>query len=128
MSENFLDQEFYLRKYLRQAMQYTNIMDYFQDHPEDPQGRNLGLALSLILLRESGLRPDLMRMGKPGSKNYSRIEIPFNVDSYKNIRDKILNDELIVPFEKSNLIPPQFRKEFEARRKQMEADLQVSNN
>lgn len=123
MAEHQLNQEFYIRNYLKLAMNYNNIMEYFSDHSEDPQGRNMGLALSILILKEAGLRPDLMRMGKPGSKSYSRIEIPFNVDTYKSIRDRILNDESIVPFEKPNLIPPQFREQFEARKKLLEGEL-----
>lgn len=117
-SEEQLNQDFYVRDYLRKAMKYENINEYFQDHPEDPDGKNIGLAFSIILLKEAGLRPDLMRFGKPGLGNYSRIEIPF-VNEYKSIRDRILNDETIVPFEKPNLIPPQFREQFEARLKEM---------
>ncbi len=123
MAEDQLNQEFYIRNYLKLAMNYNNVMEYFNDHPEDPQGRSLGLALSIIILKESGLRPDLMRMGKPGSKSYSRIEIPFNVDTYKSIRDRILNDESIVPFEKPNLIPAQFKEQFEARKRLLEGEL-----
>lgn len=117
-SEEQLNQDFYIRDYLRKAMKYESINEYFQDHPEDPDGKNMGLAFSIILLKEAGLRPDLMRFGKPGLGAYSRIEIPF-VNEYKSIRDRILNDESIVPFEKPNLIPPQFREQFEARLKEM---------
>lgn len=115
-SEDQLDQEFFVRDYLRKAMQYADVNEYFQDHPEDPQGRNIGLAFSIILLKEAGLRPDLMRFGRPGVGGYSRIEIPFTTD-YKSLRDRILNDESIVPFEKPNLIPPQFKEQFEERKK-----------
>lgn len=117
-SEEQLNHDFYIRDYLRKAMKYEDINQYFDDHPEDPDGKNMGLAFSIILLKEAGLRPDLMRFGKPGVGGYSRIEIPF-VNEYKSLRDRILNDESIVPFEKPNLIPPQFREQFEARLKQM---------
>jgi hypothetical protein len=115
-SEHQLDQEFFIRDYLRKAMQYTDVNQYFEDHPEDNQGKNMGLAFSVILLKEAGLRPDLMRFGKPGAGGHSRIEIPFVVE-YKSIRDRILNDEPLVPFEKPNLIPPQFLEQYEERKK-----------
>lgn len=121
VSDNTLNQEKYLRNYLKQAMNYTNVLDYFQDHPEDPQGKNLGLAFSIIILKESGLRPDLMRISKAGSGAYSRIEIPF-VNEYQSIRDKILKDESIVPFERKSLVPPEFQEELEKRIKSMEID------
>jgi hypothetical protein len=121
VSDNTLNQEKYLRNYLKQAMNYTNVLDYFQDHPEDPQGKNMGLAFSIIILKESGLRPDLMRISKAGSGAYSRIEIPF-VNEYQSIRDKILKDESIVPFERKSLVPPEFQGELEKRIKSMEVD------
>jgi hypothetical protein len=121
VSENTLDQEKYLRSYLKQAMHYTNVLDYFKDHPEDPQGKNLGLAFSIIILKESGLRPDLMRISKAGSGAYSRIEIPF-VNEYQSIRDRILKDEQLVPFEHKSLVPPEFQAELEKRIKSMEMD------
>lgn len=116
LSSEQLDHEFYIRDYLKSAMTYDNILQYFNDHPEDPQGKNMGLAFSLILLKESGLRPELMRVSKSGTGAFSRIEIPF-VDNYSSIRDRILRDESIVPFEKPNLIPPEFREKFEERQR-----------
>ena len=121
VSENTLNQEKYLRSYLKQAMQYSNVLDYFKDHPEDPQGKNMGLAFSIIILKESGLRPDLMWISKAGNGSYSRIEIPF-VNEYKSIRDRILKDESIVPFERKSLVPPEFQAELEKRIKSMEID------
>lgn len=113
-----LNNEAFLREYLKKAMQYENIGDYYQDHPEDSQGKAIGLAFSIIILKEAGLRPDLMRFGKPDQGMCSRIEIPFG-NSFKSLRDRILNDESIVPFEKPNLIPPEFQEEFQKRMKAM---------
>ena len=121
VSANTLDQEKYLRSYLKQAMNYANVLDYFKDHPEDPQGKNLGLAFSIIILKESGLRPDLLRISKAGSGAYSRIEIPFG-NEYQSIRDKILKDESIVPFERKSLVPPEFQAELDKRIKSMDID------
>lgn len=121
VSENTLDQEKYLRGYLKQAMNYTNVLDYFKDHPEDPQGKNMGLAFSIIILKESGLRPELMRISKSGKGAHSRIEIPF-VNGYESIRDKILKDEMIIPFERKSLVPPEFQAELEKRIKTIGLD------
>lgn len=121
VSENTLDQEKYLRGYLKQAMNYSNVLDYFKDHPEDPQGKNMGLAFSIIILKESGLRPELMRISKSGKGAYSRIEIPF-VNEYESIRDKILKDEKIIPFERKSLVPPEFQAELEKRIKTIGMD------
>jgi hypothetical protein len=122
-SENILNQEEFLRKYLKNAMNYENVLDYFQDHKEDPQGKNLGLAFSIIILKESGLRPDLMRISNKGTKgSFSRIEIPFQTN-YQSIRDKILNDESIIPFERKKLVPDEYQKELDDRIKRMFPEL-----
>lgn len=93
-----------LRDNLRRSMQYTTIMDYFGDHPDDQDGRNIGLAFSILMLKEQGLRPELMRLGKQGGGQVSRLEIPFD-KSFQSIRDRIMNDETIRPFGSHDLIP-----------------------
>lgn len=119
LSKNGLSQEGYLRDYLKKAMGYEDIMQYFQDHPEDQDGRAMGLAFSIILLKEAGLRPELMRMGKSSNTGgYSRIEIPFD-KSFQSIRDKILNDEPIIPFENAKLVPPEFENQLKEKLAEM---------
>ena len=68
----------------------------------------MGLAFSLLMLKEEQLRPELMRMGNIGDINTSRLEIPFD-SSFQSIRDRIMNDEEITPFEKKPLIPEHLR-------------------
>jgi hypothetical protein len=110
-----LNQEEYLRKYLEKAMKYSNIMEYFEDFPTDRDGRAMGLAFSIILLKEAGLRSELMRVGRTGSEGgYSRIEIPFD-ESFRSIRDLILNDEIITPFEPKPIVPPEYQEELQKR-------------
>lgn len=94
-----------LRGDLRQAMQYSNIMEYFRDNPEDQDGRNVGIAFSILMLKEEQLRPELMRLGHKEGGQISRLEIPFD-KSFQSIRDRILNDEMITPFGGRDLFPP----------------------
>lgn len=93
-----------LRRLLREAMQYHNVMEYFKDNPEDQDGRGLGLALSIMMLREEKLRPELMRIGETEGVVISRLEIPFDAE-FQSIRERIMRDEEILPFEKKSLIP-----------------------
>ena len=86
-----------LRTYLSRAMSYTSIMEYYEDYPEDEDGRGVGLALSLLMLREESLRPELMRLGQSGDATISRLEIPFDA-SYASIRDRIERGEDVRPF------------------------------
>lgn len=93
-----------LREYLAQAMQYDSIMQYYEDHPDDQDGRGVGLALSVLMLKEESLRPELMRLGQSGDETVSRLEIPFDT-SYSSIRDRIERGEDLRPFSGGSLLP-----------------------
>ncbi|WP_017852334.1 hypothetical protein [Leptospira interrogans] len=82
-----------LRKYLASAMEYKNLMDYYNSYPEDKEGRNLGLAFSILMLRETGLKPELLRISSRNDVHISRLEIPFG-EEYKSIRKQILKSSI----------------------------------
>ncbi|TGM53186.1 hypothetical protein [Leptospira adleri] len=88
-----------LRRYLSAAMEFKNLMEYYDLYPEDSEGRDIGLALSILMLRETGLKPELLRIGSGPDVQTSRLEVPFG-EEYRSIRKKILNDEDILPFPK----------------------------
>ncbi|XDD49806.1 hypothetical protein AB3N59_15725 [Leptospira sp. WS92.C1] len=92
-----------LRKYLSVAMEFKNLLDYYDQYPEDKEGRDIGLALSILMLRETGLKPELLRIGSGTDLHTSRLEIPFG-EEYRSIRKKILNDEEILPFPKEHFL------------------------
>lgn len=95
-------QEDRLRVYLREAMEAHDIMDYFRTHPEDSEGRKLGLVFSMLMLREQHLRPELLRVGRTDGWMVSRLEAPLSA-SYQSIRDRIARGEDIRPFEALDL-------------------------
>ncbi|EMO91192.1 hypothetical protein [Leptospira noguchii] len=82
-----------LRKYLASAMEYKNLMDYYNSYPEDKEGRNLGLAFSILILRKTGLKPELLRFSSGEDIHVSRLEIPFG-EEYKSIRKQTRNVSL----------------------------------
>lgn len=82
-----------LRKYLASAMEYKNLMDYYNSYPEDKEGKNLGLAFSILMLRETGLKPELLRISSRNDIHISRLEIPFG-EEYKSIRKQILKSSI----------------------------------
>ncbi|UMQ53630.1 hypothetical protein FH582_17130 [Leptospira interrogans] len=82
-----------LRKYLASAMEYKNLMDYYNSYPEDKEGRNLGLAFSILMLRETELKPELLRISSRNDVHISRLEIPFG-EEYKSIRKQILKSSI----------------------------------
>lgn len=93
--------EEFLKQYLAFSMEYKNLMDYYEFYPEDKEGKDLGLAFSIRMLREIGLKPKLFRIST-GDEIYTyRMEIPLE-EEYGSIRKQILNDEEIFPFPKSD--------------------------
>ncbi|EMM72882.1 hypothetical protein M9Y82_04935 [Leptospira weilii] len=93
--------EEFLKQYVAFSMEYKDLMDYYQFYPEDKEGRNLGLAFSILTLREIGLRPELSRVSTGEGIYAFRIEIPLG-EEYGSIREQILNDKEIFPFPKDN--------------------------
>ncbi|WP_061222644.1 hypothetical protein [Leptospira weilii] len=93
--------EEFLKQYVAFSMEYKDLIDYYKFYPEDKEGRDLGLAFSILTLREIGLRPELSRIST-GKEIYTfRIEIPLG-EEYGSIREQILNDKEIFPFPKDN--------------------------
>ncbi|WP_078129042.1 hypothetical protein [Leptospira alexanderi] len=93
--------EEFLKQYIAFSMEYKDLMDYYKFYPEDKEGRDLGLAFSILTLREIGLKPELFRISTEEEIYASRIEIPLG-EKYGSIREQILNDKEIFPFPKDN--------------------------
>ncbi|WP_078124881.1 hypothetical protein [Leptospira alexanderi] len=93
--------EEFLKQYIAFSMEYKDLMDYYKFYPEDKEGRDLGLAFSILTLREVGLKPELFRISTEEEIYTSRIEIPLG-EEYGSIREQILNDKEIFPFPKDN--------------------------
>ncbi|AXR69663.1 hypothetical protein [Leptospira mayottensis] len=90
-----------LKQYIAFSMEYKDLMDYYKFYPEDKEGKDLGLAFSILTLREIGLKPELFRISTGEGIYTSRIEIPLE-GKYGSIREQILNDKEIFPFPKDN--------------------------
>ncbi|MBI3394590.1 MAG: hypothetical protein HY042_02025 [Spirochaetia bacterium] len=91
-----------LRNLLRRAAGYNDVTQYFKDHPMDEEGREFGLAMSLLMLKEAKLQPELMRVGSSDGQFLSRLEIAFD-PSFKSIRDRIRQGETIKPFDDTEM-------------------------
>ncbi len=90
-----------LRKYLASAMEYKDLMDYYDSYPEDEDGRDIGLAFSILILRETGLKPELLRISVGEKVHTSRLEVPFG-EEYRSIRKKNRNYEGVLSFPKES--------------------------
>ncbi|MBE7438293.1 MAG: hypothetical protein HS115_07530 [Spirochaetales bacterium] len=94
-----------MRRFLRQAMNYNDIMDYYKDNPADADGRQVGFAYSILMLKDAGLRPELMRLGQVEDENISRLEIPFD-PTFHSIRDRLARNEVLTPFDPAQSLFP----------------------
>ena len=94
-----------MRRFLRQAMNYSDIMDYYKDNPSDVDGRQVGFAYSILMLKDAGLRPELMRLGQVDDENLSRLEIPFD-PGFHSIRDRLARNENLTPFDPAQSLFP----------------------
>ncbi len=75
-----------LREKLREAMQYKSLADFYMDYSDNTEGSGLGLALVVILLKNQGIDPQYLRIGKDGDTTVARLEIPFS-DAYVPYRE-----------------------------------------
>lgn len=85
-----------LRNRLRVAMGSGTLEDILGGSNDDDLGR--GLSMALVMLREAGLQPELMRIGQTAGRNVSRLEIAFD-PSFVSIRNRILKGEELRPFD-----------------------------
>ncbi len=81
------DDERRIRQKLEFGMQYTNIIDYYQEHADDAEGEGLGFALNLILMKAEKIDTSLFRIIKAPDATIARIEIPFN-EKFETSRKK----------------------------------------
>ncbi|MCS6971661.1 MAG: hypothetical protein NZL89_01425 [Leptospiraceae bacterium] len=68
-----------VRDKLREAMQCTDVADFLADHVDETEGAGLGLALSIAMLKSTGIDPHLLTV-KTDNESYTvaRLEIPLN--------------------------------------------------
>jgi hypothetical protein len=66
-----------IREKLSNAMQCENILDFYMNFADDTEGEGIGLALVVVLLKESGIDPKHFRVFLKDKFTTARLEIPF---------------------------------------------------
>ncbi|EPG73343.1 hypothetical protein LEP1GSC058_2776 [Leptospira fainei serovar Hurstbridge str. BUT 6] len=92
-----LESEEDLTEYLSRAKSYQNISEYYEDYPFDEEGKEIGLALSLVQFKEIGIKPNILRYDTPEGMHVFRIELPFG-EKYESLVERIEKDEELLPF------------------------------
>lgn len=82
-----------MREKLNTAMKYRSIADFYMDNADNIEGAGMGLAMIIILLKNQGLDPQLLRIGTDNEQTIARLEIPFN-DQYLPYREIKFREKL----------------------------------
>lgn len=76
-----------LREKMKKSMAYDSIAEFYMDNMDNTEGAGLGIAMTMILLKNEGIDPNLFRIVTKPDKTLARIEVPFTSD-YVTFRDK----------------------------------------
>ncbi|MCB1158626.1 MAG: histidine kinase [Leptospiraceae bacterium] len=78
-------EEIRLREKMKKAMVYNDIAEFYMDNMDNSEGAGLGIALTMILLKNENIDPNLFRIITRSTETIARIELPFT-DNYISIR------------------------------------------
>ncbi len=91
-----------INRRLRDAMTYESVEEALERYIDTTEGGGLGLILTIILLKKSGINPANFKIESNGKITRTSLLIPSNVgkpDFLKEIEQKILDEiEMIPPF------------------------------
>ncbi|MCB1192560.1 MAG: histidine kinase [Leptospiraceae bacterium] len=74
-----------LREKMKKAMGYNDIAEFYIDNMDNTEGAGLGIALTVILLKNENIDPNLFRIITKPDMTIARVEIPF-VPDYTSLR------------------------------------------
>lgn len=83
------EEERRIRRQLAGSMNVKNIVEFSLEYGDDTEGRGLGLAMIVLLIRDLGFNPDLFRVYQDGLRTIARLEFPLSAD-YTPVRDAFL--------------------------------------
>ncbi len=81
------DEERRIRAKLAGAMDVKDVMEFYLHYGDDTEGRGLGLAMTVLLIKDLGFNPDYFRVYHEGDRTIARIEFPLDT-TYKPIREQ----------------------------------------
>lgn len=69
-----------LREKMKRAMGYNDIAEFYIDNMDNTEGAGLGIALTVILLKNENIDPNLFRIITKPDMTIARVELPFSPD------------------------------------------------
>lgn len=77
-----VEEEVIMRRKLKRAMEHRSLVDFYDQEAElaeaeRGEGSGLGIALSIISLKNAGLNPDLLRLITERDRTIARFEVPY---------------------------------------------------
>ncbi|MEM7184617.1 MAG: histidine kinase [Spirochaetota bacterium] len=84
------EEEVRLREKMKKAMEYNDIAEFYMDNMDNTEGAGLGIALTMILMKNESIDPNLFRIITKPQETVARIELPFT-EEYESIRSKEQN-------------------------------------
>lgn len=81
------DEEKRIRAKLAGAMDVKDVMEFYMHYGDDTEGRGLGLAMTVLLIKDMGFNPDYFRVYHEGDRTIARIEFPLDAN-YRPIREQ----------------------------------------
>ncbi len=82
------EEERRVRRQLAGSMNIKNIVDFSMHYGDETEGRGLGLAMIVLLIRDLGFNPDYFRVYCQGARTTARLEFPLSAD-YRPIRERM---------------------------------------
>lgn len=82
------EEERRIRSKLAGSSDIQNIVDFSMHYGDDTEGRGLGLAMIVLLMKDLGFDPNFFRVYQNGEKTIARLEFPLDKD-YVPIRERI---------------------------------------
>ncbi len=96
-----------IQERIKKAKEYNDFTEVYTDISDDTEGEGLGIVLTILFLRNSGIGEDSFKIFSHNDKTYSSIFIPYQLQPREitnNIRKKILDEVNELPSFPENIL------------------------
>lgn len=90
------EEERRIRTKLAQAMGTKDIMNFYIEFGDETEGKGLGLAMVILLIKDLGFDPSLFRVFHDNDRTIARLEFPLSAN-YVAIRERAAREGRLPP-------------------------------